>query len=96
MRKGRENAPHDRNEKNVVIPTPIEPIHFDEPRAVQVRDPADSTSYHSAVHGGINVYVDTMMEAQGIIAAWPVIMQAAADKANEVLISLRQPVESNG
>ena len=71
------------------IPTPIEPIHFDEPRAVQVRDPAGSNTFHSAVNGGINVYVDTMIEAQGVIQAWPVIMQAAADKANEILAALR-------
>jgi hypothetical protein len=90
MRKGRaEAAITERPRMTSSIPTPIEPIHFDQPRAVQVRDPADTNNFHSAVNGGINVYVNTLVEAQGVIDAWTDIMQAAADKANEVLTALR-------
>jgi hypothetical protein len=72
----------------VSVPTPIGSVHYDEPRAVTVREP-EGDGKHSAVHSGVNVYTDTLTEAQGVIAAWPLIMQAAADKADEILSALR-------
>ena len=71
------------------VPDPIEPIHFDQPRAVKVREPDDVSSLHSAVSGRIHVYVETKTEADAILAAWRVIMQTAADKANEILTQIR-------
>ena len=74
-------------------PNPIGAVHFNEPRALRVREPEDTTQSHSAVHSGVSVYVDTQKEAHAIIAAWPVIMQAAADKVEEILSAVRQPME---
>lgn len=71
------------------IPNPIGAVHFEEPRAVMVREPEDLKSMHSAIHSGINVYVDSMIEGQAVIAAWPLIMQTAADKIAEVLTAVR-------
>ena len=73
------------------VPEPINPIHFDVPRAVKVREPEELQSIHSAVSGRIHVYVDTHTEAQAILSAWRVIIQAAADKANEILTAVREP-----
>ena len=70
-------------------PDPIGPIHFSEPRAVVVRDPKELSSTHAAVHGDMNVYTETVAEAQAIIAAWPVIMQKAADEAQAILSAMR-------
>lgn len=76
------------------VPKPVGPIHFDEPRAVKVREPENLSSVHSAVYGAISIYVDTKMEADAILAAWRVIMQSAADKATEILASVRQEVST--
>jgi hypothetical protein len=73
----------------VPTPTPIEPIHFDQPRAVQVREPEDVSMIHSAISGRVHIYTETKTEADAILAAWRVIMQAAADKANEILRAVR-------
>lgn len=77
-----------------MIPDPIEPIHFDQPRAVLVRGDLDKENLnndvkHSAVSGRMNVYVETQKESDAILAAWNIIMQSAADKANEILNAMR-------
>lgn len=66
-------------------PAPIDPIRFSEPRAVKIREPENLSAMHSAVHGDMNVLVESQLEAEAILAAWRVIMQAAADKAQEIL-----------
>ena len=76
------------------VPNPIGPIHFDEPRAVQVREPEDVQQVHSAVYGAIAVYVDTKQEADAVISSWSVIMQCAADKATEIIAAVREKQEA--
>ena len=76
------------------VPEPIEPIHFDQPRAVQVREPENLKSLHSAVSGMMHVYVETRTEATQILDNWRIIMQAAADKANEILTEIRKSQEA--
>lgn len=71
------------------VPDPIEPIHFSEPRAVQVRDPENLNSLHSAVNGNIFVYTETKLETDKILEKWAEIMQVAADKAQEFLDEMR-------
>lgn len=75
------------------VPEPIEPIHFSEPRAVQVREPGNLASKHSTVMGTMHVYVDTKAEADAIIAAWREIMNAAAEYAQAILDDIRNPGE---
>ncbi len=60
-------------------------LHYDAPRAVKVREPGNLETLHSAIHAPIFVYTDTMQQADIIMSKWPEIMQAAADKAGEVL-----------
>jgi hypothetical protein len=76
----------------MVTPEPIGPLYYDEPRAVKVRDPENLDDIHSAVHGAISIYVDSVTEGHAIIEAWPQIMQAASDKAQEVLDGVREEV----
>lgn len=70
-------------------PTPIGSVHFDEPRAVVVREPENLEAHHSAIHGGINIYVDTLKEGQAILAAWPELMQQVSDYAQAILDDVR-------
>ena len=72
-------------------PAPIDPIHFSEPRAVKIREPENLSAMHSAVHGDMNVLTQSMTETNAIIENWSLIMQAAADKAAEVLDVVRKP-----
>lgn len=74
----------------------IEPVQFSEPRAVQVRAPGNVSEIHSAVSGTIAVYAETKLEADAVLAAWPVIMQKAADAAKEILEAARNQVIANG
>lgn len=70
------------------IPKPIGLVHFDEPRAVKVREPEDLKSMHSAVHCGVNIYTNTLTETQAVLAAWPVLMQTLADKVAEIVAAV--------
>lgn len=74
----------------MAIPKPIGPVHYDQPRAVKVREPENLGAIHSAVHGAVAIYVESVTEAQAVMSAWPIIMQAAADKTVEVLGAIRK------
>lgn len=69
------------------MPTPeqIGRVRFTEARAVQVREADNIKEVHSAVHGTVCVYTDTMTEAKLLIESWNEIMQAANDKVDEIL-----------
>lgn len=67
----------------------IGPLQSDLPRAVMVREPENLQSIHSAVSARIHVLTDTKTETDAILASWPVIMQAAADKIEEILSALK-------
>lgn len=67
------------------VPPPVGLVHFDEPRAVQVRNPENLKDIHSAIHCGINIYTDSKLENEKIMARWTEIMNAADKKAQEIL-----------
>lgn len=69
----------------MTLPDPIGAVHYSEPRGVIARDPKAEEGKHSAVSSQFLVYTDTLTEAQEIIKRWDEIMQAAADKAKEIL-----------
>ena len=71
-------------------PAPIGPIVFSEPRAQRIREPENLKEFHSVVHGDMNVKVESMKEAEVIMAAWRVIMQKAADEAQLILGEFRK------
>jgi hypothetical protein len=50
----------------------------------------EAVKRHSAVHGDLNVLTETQLETKAILDAWRVIMQAAADKAEEILSAFRK------
>ena len=68
-------------------------LHYSDARAVQVREPENVNSVHSAVHGDVAVYSDNRLQTQALLDGWPEIMAAAAAKANEILAGV-PPVES--
>ena len=70
------------------MPDPIGVIRYSLPRAVQVREQGNVTEVHSAVSGTINVYTDTMTEANCLIDNWHQIIEAANAKASELLSSV--------
>jgi hypothetical protein len=55
-----------------------------------VREPEDLENVHSAIHGEVNIYVDTQTEAAAVLAAWPVIMQHLADKTNQIVSAVKE------
>ena len=75
------------------VPDPIGPVHYSEPRAVRIRL-RDEKEPHSAVHGDMNIEVESMKEASAVIAAWPVVMRKAADEFQATLSEMRK-VEQN-
>lgn len=77
------------------VPDPIGPIHYSEPRAVQIRMPGNLTEIHSAVNGNVNVYADSMVECNAVLEQWPSIIQAAADRANQILDAVRAQVAAD-
>lgn len=66
-------------------PTPVGLIHFDEPRAVQVREPENLSAVHSAIHCGVNVYTDSKKETDYLLERWPEIMQELSDSIQQVI-----------
>lgn len=72
-------------------PAPLGPLHYDKPRSLKIREPEDLNTVHSVVHSGVSIVVETLTEAHGISDSWQIIMQAAADKAAEILAALRVP-----
>ena len=68
--------------------TQLGPLHYSDPRAAQVREPENLNETHAAVHGDVAIYVDTRNETHAILDGWNEIMQAASDKAQEILNAL--------
>lgn len=66
-------------------PLPVGRVRFTLPRAVQVREPDEVKVQHSAVHGTIAIYTDSISEAQTVIDRWEDIMQAVNEKVTEML-----------
>src|SRR4029077_9579334 len=79
--------------ERLIMSTAIGPLHYSEPRAVQVREPEDLGTAHAAVHGEVAIYVDTRNQTHAIIDNWNEIMEAAAAKAEEILANVGETVE---
>jgi hypothetical protein len=56
------------------VPTPVGLIHYDEPRAVMVRDSENQDKPHSAMRSAVNVFTDSVKETNYLIERWPEIM----------------------
>lgn len=56
------------------------------PRAVNVRQGDAMTDTHSAVHGTVAVYTDTLTETQAILANWEEVIHAIGEKINEIIL----------
>lgn len=69
------------------MPTPqIGRVRYVLPRAVNVRQGDGMTDTHSAVHGTVAVYTDTMTETQAIMANWEEVIHAIGEKINEIIL----------
>ena len=73
--------------------TAIGPLHYSDPRAVQVREPEDLSTAHAAVHGEVAIYVDTRNQTHAVIDRWGEIMEAASAKAQEILAGVNEETE---
>jgi hypothetical protein len=83
-----ENSRPSNERLAMPTPTPVGRIHYDEPRGVLVRDPEEESGKHSAVHGGINVYVESISQATHIMNIWPMLMAELSDKIEHALKNL--------
>lgn len=69
------------------MPTPqIGRVRYVLPRAVNVRQGDAMTDTHSAVHGTVAVYTDTLTETQVILANWEEVIHAIGEKINEIIL----------
>ena len=71
-------------------------LRYSDARAVQVREPENTETAHSAVHCDVAVYTDNRLQTQALLDRWPEIMQVAADKATEILASVPPVEEASG
>lgn len=69
--------------------TSVGAIHFDQPRAVKVRNPNDLNDVHSAVYSGLAIYVNSKTEADAIMNAWKTIMDVTALQVQNILDEVR-------
>ena len=67
------------------VPTPVGRVHYNQPRAVMVREPENLNSSHSAIYSPVHVYVDNKKEADAVLAAWPAIMKILDDALSNVI-----------
>jgi hypothetical protein len=79
---------HRPMERLTIVSTAVGPLHYSDPRAVQVREPEDLSTAHAAVHGEVAIYVDTRNQTHAVIDRWAEIMEAASAKAVEILASV--------
>jgi hypothetical protein len=65
-------------------------LQYSLPRAIQVREPETpvTSANPNAVHGDVAIHVDGLAQAHLVLDNWALIMQAAADRAAELLSSL--------
>jgi len=68
------------------VPTPVGRVHYNQPRAVMVREPENLNSSHSAIYSPVHVYVDNKKETDTVLAAWPDLMKML-DNAIETLLT---------
>lgn len=67
------------------VPKPVGRIHFEQPRAVQVREPENLESIHSAMHCGLNVYTDNRKETEYLLLRWPELMASLSEEIESLL-----------
>lgn len=75
----------------MATPNPVGLIHFDEPRAVQVREPENLKSVHSAIHCGVNVYTETRLETEFLLQRWPELMLMFDTAVKQILADMPEP-----
>lgn len=69
------------------MPTPkIGRIRYTLPRAVQVRDGDGMTEQHSAVHGTVAIYTDTLTETHALLDNWEEVIHFLGEKVNEIIL----------
>jgi hypothetical protein len=79
----------------MTTPSPIGPLRYNQPRGVRIVEPEHPEETHSAIFSGVHLLVNSQTEANAILSAYPVIMQATADKAQEILDALRAKQAEN-
>lgn len=67
------------------VPDPVGRVHYDQPRAVVVREPENLDSHHSAIHCGVNVYVDSLNQGKFLLDNWNFVMEAISDRVESLL-----------
>lgn len=75
------------------VPKPVGRVHYNEPRAVIVREPENLDVHHSAIHCGVNIYTDNREQAELIMRNWQYIM-AALSNSIEAHIAIKEVVDS--
>lgn len=72
-------------------PNPVGRVHFDEPRAVMVREPENLDSHHSAIHCGVNIYTDHKRQADYIMSQWPELMEKLSLEIETLIDNIPEP-----
>lgn len=71
----------------MATPPSVGKVHYNEPRAVQVRDPEDNLAPHSAIHCGIHVFTDNKNETEFLMKMWSYLMADMNNTIEEMLNS---------
>jgi hypothetical protein len=71
-------------------PNPVGRIHYDQPRAVVVREPENLDKHHSAIHCGVNIYVDSLAQGKYLLDNWALIMADLSNSIEDVLDSYEE------
>ena len=61
------------------------------PRAVQIREPENQDVHHSAIHGAVNIMVDSQKQRSAILSNWTRIVEAISEEVEQILSEI--PVE---
>lgn len=77
------------------VPKPVGRIHFEQPRAVQVREPENLEAVHSAIHCGLNIYTDSRNETEYLLKNWEHLMASLSNNVEaHIQLMLQQSVET--
>lgn len=90
-----QTSPEMCNTEAMSTPPAIGPVHYSEPRAVQVRNPDNLSEFHSAIHGSVAVYVDNKNQANAVMLAWANCISKFADEVIEIIEATKPQEEEN-
>ena len=71
------------------VPPAVGRIHYSQPRAVMVREEGHLTKIHSAIHGGLNIYVSSHAEAQKVLDNWQSLMVTLNQDIEKIIASTK-------